>query len=172
MKSTGILFQFLSWLITFSLNLSDKFAVCIYIDSSGYEHCIFHVVQHNQSPTIFSRDLIESILVKSQGSQTWTIVQENQQLTYVTHLKQSCIVNIVVAMGNCSEKNLNQTLRTLGLFKENTFITLVSENHGCGQIKLLNSSFDYSYKFLVSSNLEEFSAYIFCPTCSKFIHHF
>jgi len=172
MEFTRILVQFLSLLITFCLNLTDRLTASIYINSSGYEHCIFHVVQHNQTPTIFSRDLIENIVTNSQGSQVWTILQADRQLTYLKHLKQSCIVNIVVAMGNCSEDYLNQTLRTLGLFKENTLIALVSKEGGCSQVKLLNSSFDYSYKFLESTNLDESSAYIFCSSCSKSFQSF
>jgi len=182
MKSAWITAQFLS-LFWLSLNLGADVVAGIYFNSMGYEHCVFNLVEHNHNPTIFSYNLIQYLLVRSQGNQAWTIVQSdaaNELRTLAKvhqhrHLKLNCTVSIVIVAGNCSENSLKNLYEALLVLVENTLIVVVAESKNYyiyNKIKLSTSSFDYSYKFLVSRKLQISSVHSLCPRCSPALNVF
>jgi len=178
MESTALVtnLKLLSFSIL-SLTLSVHPLVGVYLNASGFEHCIFQLLEYRQNATILSSDLIENILVKSQGNQAWSVAQldfnkhkASSDSTVWFHrrrpyLKLYCTIIILVVAEHCSELNILEN--NLVLLEENILITIVSQaTEGC-QNESMNSDFDSFHKLFLSKEGKISSAYSYCPTCSE-----
>jgi len=176
MESTASVTKFLTCLIL-GLTLSVHPLVCIYLNATGFEHCIFQLVEYSQNATILSSDLIESILVKSQGNQAWSVAQldyvkrtssENRKVWFQRrrpYLKLSCTITILVAIEHCSKLNILHN--NLVLLEENILITIASVAIEWCQDESMTPDFDFFHKIFLSKEQIISSAYMYCPTCSK-----
>jgi len=150
----------------------------LYFIPSGYEHCIFNLIEHNQNATVFSRDFVESLILKSQGNQAWTVQTDtgtafktNAPIEQRPHLKHiSCTISIVVAANNCSVISLGNTLATFLVLEQNVLMAVISTDSPCSHVKLRHPSLDYSYKFLIFKNFSISSVQYLCSTCSDVLN--
>jgi hypothetical protein len=106
--------------------------VGIYFNISGYEHCVFDLAIYAERFELVSKDLVEGILVNTEGLQRLTIFQVNESeevawryesvLDNPVYFKETCSVNIVVALEECFERTLRSIFRNHLYSTKNTFI--------------------------------------------------
>jgi len=159
----------------------------VYFNTSGFEDCGFNLALNDKTVYEPAPDVVDRILVNTVGIQGWTIFELgqmlNRSLNYVAvapfldkvgYLKEYCSVNIVVAMGNCSEHHLRTTFGRRIFSKLNTFIMLfdISVLYRCSAFQRNGYAFDGRV-----SNLNVLALYLennthvvfsksYCVTCS------
>jgi len=120
-----------------------------YIDKTGYEHCIFNLVDYNSRETAESTDLTETLLAQNVGFQLWTVTMlphEKYQMTNYSadrepfidslYLKESCSVNFFVANIGRYKRNLFLIFgyRFFAISTKNTLLIYVAELANYGSI--------------------------------------
>jgi len=159
----------------------------IFFNSSGYEHCVFNVVEYTY-PKV-SHDLIDRVLVKSHGILRWTINQADpthqppggadldfgKPLRNPTYLKQNCSVNIILVTGNCFIKFLIRILLSFVISEENMLFLILPIGTECSRVEMPYSYYPYNfyYNILLTKHFEVSSAYSLCAPCDnrfKLVH--
>jgi len=114
-------------------------ATGLQFDTFGYEHCVFNVVKYDTSLDLRSQDLVEQIIVHSEGIQRWTILRTGIDAPYFDkaflnnpiYLQEICSVNIVISIGVCYGEIINEVFSGRFYNPKNTFITVLG-NINCG----------------------------------------
>jgi len=121
-----------------------------------YEKCTFNIFHYYHRNTIFTADLIESLLVSNQGSQLWTIHKEmmvpmNNSLVSPTRIpnirrgRESCSVNVLVAVEfeKCFEGGLVDIFSFRVSYEENKFILIFNSNSACKAHSIIRDTRTY-----------------------------
>jgi len=151
---------------TFSL----KFSV------SGYEACIFHLVDSAAGLSRPTIDLIEDILTKSQGGQQWTLSRlpgvrpgyNERTLNGTEYFQELCSVNVLVQTEGCFERRqLIYIFNDRPLELQSLFIIILGnslcEQNRLGTFGLIRTDLFRFYVIPNTSTLE--SGDFLCPIC-------
>jgi len=153
----------------------------IYLNSSGYEHCVFNVVEYTYPK--LSRDLIDHVLVNSHGTLRWTINQADstnqlpggadlgfgKTLRNPTYVKQNCSVNIILVTGNCYIQFLSRILLAFVISKENMLFLILPIGTECSRVEINYYYYPYTlyYNILLTNDFQVSSAYFLCVLCGN-----
>jgi len=111
----------------------------MYFTTSGYEHCVCNLAINDQIRDLTSRNVVEDLVFgTTAGIQRWTIFHVDQAdvhrkrfLDRVQYFKESCSVNILVAIERCFERNLNNIFGHRLFNRQNTVIMLIGIKTMC-----------------------------------------
>jgi hypothetical protein len=146
-------------------------------NTTGFESCIFHVVDADGGSSLSTRDLIERIVTSSGGSQLWTMSTHNDstkygQMAFSFELEERCSVNIIVRRESVHFASIYK-LFGFRVFNPKAFIIFVVSSHHREVAMRFGESADaflITHLFLnilgpkVSSGIEE--SFVFCGRCT------
>jgi len=168
-------FIFLNLALRFSLTISYS------LDMTGYEHCIFNLVEYASKTSLVSPNLTTTLLANSFGIHRLTIFlldltdlsafgvkYQEVVLNDARYLKEFCSVDVIIAVDSCSQYYpLNLQLQVRMLLRENILLLIQFEKLPCADDwEILSVQVAYAYSLYMSADLQPSSAYSFCFDCA------
>ncbi len=146
------------------------------LNTTGFENCIFHLVDAEGGSSLPTRDLIESILTLSGRRHLWTLSTHNDpkkdpSIAFSFELEERCSVNIIVKR---KLGPFGSIFRIFGLriYNPNAMIIYILSSHHrelVMRIAKVADSFVLTHAFFnilglgVNSGIEE--SFVFCGRC-------
>jgi hypothetical protein len=161
-------------ILTASANLGEALS----LNTTGFEGCLFHVVDADGGSSIATRDLIESIVTLSGGRQLWTLSTNNDSkkvgpIAFSFELEERCSVNIFVRLEPGLFSSIETVFGSRGINTQSIIIFVVSSHHREVMMRIGEEAkaFLITHLFLnilgsgMTLGIEE--SFVFCGRCTQ-----